>query len=69
MQLLNLNEKEQTLTSLLRFRLYWKDFFLSWNPDEYDGITDSKLEQWQSYEKSFDHEIKNQVCIILAVLR
>jgi len=42
-KVLNLNEKEQTLTSLLYYRLYWKDAFLTWDPDDYDGIKDSNF--------------------------
>lgn len=40
--MLNLNEKDQTLNSLLRYRIYWKDQFLVWDPDDYDGIKNSK---------------------------
>ena len=37
-QVLDLNEKDQTLTSLIRYRLYWKDQFLVWNPKDFNGI-------------------------------
>ncbi|XP_078483390.1 neuronal acetylcholine receptor subunit alpha-9-like [Ciona intestinalis] len=38
-QVLNLNEKDQILKSLLRTRIYWTDEFLMWTPSEYNGQT------------------------------
>nr|XP_004226901.1 neuronal acetylcholine receptor subunit beta-3-like [Ciona intestinalis] len=42
-QLLNMNEKDQVLKSLLRYRLFWVDEFLTWNPEEFDGIKSVRL--------------------------
>nr|CAB3230783.1 neuronal acetylcholine receptor subunit beta-3-like [Phallusia mammillata] len=38
-----LNEKDQILKSLLRSRLSWIDQYLTWEPDQYDGITSIRL--------------------------
>nr|XP_026689443.1 acetylcholine receptor subunit alpha-type acr-16-like [Ciona intestinalis] len=38
-QVLNLNEKDQILKSLLRLRIYWKDDYLRWDPLEYGNLT------------------------------
>uniref|UniRef100_H2Z910 Neurotransmitter-gated ion-channel ligand-binding domain-containing protein n=1 Tax=Ciona savignyi TaxID=51511 RepID=H2Z910_CIOSA len=38
-QVLNLNEKNQVLKSLIRMRMYWIDQFLSWKPSDYEGLT------------------------------
>ncbi|XP_078495011.1 uncharacterized protein LOC101242784 [Ciona intestinalis] len=42
-QLLNMNEKDQVLKSLLRYRLFWVDEFLTWNPEEFQGIKSVRL--------------------------
>ncbi|XP_035659256.1 neuronal acetylcholine receptor subunit alpha-7-like [Branchiostoma floridae] len=38
-QIINLDEKNQILTSDIWQRQYWKDDDLKWNPEDYDGMT------------------------------
>lgn len=38
-QILQMDEKHQTMTSNLRRNFHWKDDFLKWNPENYGNIT------------------------------
>jgi nicotinic acetylcholine receptor len=37
------NEKEQTFTCLLAIRQKWKDEYLTWDPEEFDGLSQIRL--------------------------
>uniref|UniRef100_A0A914XQA4 Cullin protein neddylation domain-containing protein n=1 Tax=Plectus sambesii TaxID=2011161 RepID=A0A914XQA4_9BILA len=41
--LININAAHQELTLKQWYRMYWRDAFLTWNPDEYNGTTTIKL--------------------------
>ena len=38
-QIVDLDEKNQILTSNIWLSLYWNDNSMQWNPSEYGGIT------------------------------
>ncbi|KAL4622741.1 neuronal acetylcholine receptor subunit alpha-7-like [Arapaima gigas] len=38
-QIMDLDEKNQVLTSNILLQLYWTDFYLQWNTTEYPGVT------------------------------
>jgi len=40
-QVLDLDEKNQILKSLVWFRMQWEDEQLKWNPDEFEGLKES----------------------------
>ncbi|XP_053556342.1 5-hydroxytryptamine receptor 3A-like isoform X2 [Bombina bombina] len=37
--IINLDSSEQILTAFIWFNMFWEDEFLSWNPDDFCGIT------------------------------
>nr|KAF6342914.1 5-hydroxytryptamine receptor 3A [Pipistrellus kuhlii] len=37
--ILNVDEKNQVLTTYIWYRQYWTDEFLQWNPEDFDNIT------------------------------
>ncbi|XP_076826203.1 uncharacterized protein LOC143473203 [Clavelina lepadiformis] len=42
-QVLDLDEKNQVLKSLIWFRCKWKDEYISWEPSKYEGITQMEV--------------------------
>ncbi|CAH1802894.1 unnamed protein product [Owenia fusiformis] len=42
-QLLEMDERKQTLLITVWFRFYWTDIRLTWNPDAYGGMTETYL--------------------------
>ncbi|XP_030630769.1 neuronal acetylcholine receptor subunit alpha-7 [Chanos chanos] len=39
MQIMDVDEKNQVLTTNIWLQLYWNDHYLQWNPSEYPGVT------------------------------
>lgn len=39
-QILQVDEKHQTLTTNIRRHMFWKDFYLKWNPESYGNISE-----------------------------
>ncbi|CAK8681888.1 unnamed protein product [Clavelina lepadiformis] len=40
MQVLDMNEKDQVVRSMIRYRVVWVDQYFQWDPKDYEGITD-----------------------------
>ncbi|XP_019954972.1 neuronal acetylcholine receptor subunit alpha-7-like [Paralichthys olivaceus] len=39
MQIMDVDEKNQVLTTNIWLQLFWNDIYLQWNPEEYPGVT------------------------------
>ncbi|XP_047437084.1 neuronal acetylcholine receptor subunit alpha-7a [Mugil cephalus] len=43
MQIMDVDEKNQVLTTNIWLRMYWNDYYLQWNTAEYPGVTDVRF--------------------------
>ncbi|MED6287887.1 Neuronal acetylcholine receptor subunit alpha-7, partial [Characodon lateralis] len=43
MQIMDVDEKNQVLTTNIWLQLYWNDHYLQWNPLDYPGVTNVRF--------------------------
>ncbi|KAJ8417173.1 hypothetical protein AAFF_G00284000 [Aldrovandia affinis] len=50
MQIMDVDEKNQVLTTNIWLQLYWNDYYLQWNTSEYPGVTNVRFPDTQIWK-------------------